>query len=268
MADIWLTHDPEDARGGAVAFIAAEMERAGAAVKLDPRHLRPGPQPLWRQVSGYVINPRRVGAWCFYITEETLAAGETAAEIAGAARLARQLRKERLPVAIICPGSLPPELISPELRSLGLVQMTSQYWVEQLRAAVEERRPEIPPPGLPPYALTLHDWGRGHGRGQALEIRSKLGTWSPFVAGVPAAERDEVSPRVLAGPRGRVPTAEPPVEVEERLSADGDWWMLQVTSPVERGSSYFLLHSQMPGKILFGAAGGTPQFVVRLRPVR
>jgi hypothetical protein len=265
MAEIWLTHDVEDNLGYAVDFAVTELERAGVVLRIDGRNLRT--DPLWQRAGASLLNPRKISAWCVYLSEATLSRADSLGQIVEAAAKVAEQRPGDLAIALVRPGSPGGRPIPPALASLPSIRMSEQYWAERLRAAVEKRRPEIPPPGIHPYALTLHQWGAEERQQQALEIRPIAGSWGPFVAGVPLREKDLVRPRLVHGPRGPVPADRPYQADDGTPSDDGQWWLLKGAAPADRLNSYYLRHDRMPETILFGVDGGHATYAVRLRPV-
>ncbi|MDP2872600.1 MAG: hypothetical protein Q8P31_08700 [Bacillota bacterium] len=267
MADVWLSYDKEDNRSGSVTFIAAELERAGLSPRLDARDLR-GPESLWSQAGAYLSNVRSVSAWCLYLTEQSISDSRVAGQLVTTLFQAARRRPRDLVTASLFPGSFDPALIPSGLRTRATVLLAEQYWAERLRAAVEGRQPEIPPPGLAPYALAIHQWGRDRASQQAIEIRPRAGSWGPFVAAIPAAETDQVQPQLRYGPRGQaavgVAAVDPGAAGGEQ---NGEWYEMRAAAPADRYNSYFLHHAHAPSVLRFGAEGGYTQYTVRLRPV-
>lgn len=266
MADVLLTYALHDDQGGVVSFAIAELDRAGLAVRPDRRDPR-SPEGLWSQLGAQLDNPRKVSAWCLYLTDDSLADRRFTGELASALAEAGRRRPRDLPTAILLPASVSSE-VPPGLRARVAVNLAEQYWAQRLRAAAEGRQPEIPPPGVPPYVLTIHQWGCGDERRQALEIRPRAGAWSPFAVSIPAVEYGAAQPRLCYGPRGAARVSEDVSGAEAAGGVAGGWWTARSAPPADRFNSYFLRHTCLPGMVKFGVDGGYVQYTVRLRPVR
>ncbi len=96
----------------------------------------------------------------------------------------------------------------------------------------------------------------------AIEVRPRAGTWSPFFAAVPVAEKDLVALVLAHGPRGTVPSGSNLQMCGKGVTNDGEWWASFAQNEGTPTQSYFLLCKNLPSKLVFGVNQGFPQYRV------
>src|SRR4051812_18905000 len=93
-----------------------------------------------------------------------------------------------------------------------------------------------------PYAVSVHAGERG----PVIEVRPRAGTWAPFLAAVPIAERDVVRPHIGHGPPGRHSGPSVITGPRECESDDRKWWIVTAIDAATPTHSYFIYCSQLP----------------------
>lgn len=252
MASIWLTYAWVDNKEGDVDFVAQELEAAGMTVRLDRWELHAGGR-LWEQIGSKISNPQVTDAWVLYATPNSLQSPACREELEYALNRALAKRGESFPVIALFPETVDEMLIPPAIRVRLFVSLEDDNWKERIKAASERRAPEIGRPTIAPYALTVHEPQTAGGR-YKIEVRPRAGTWVPFVAAVPLAEKDELDPSIHHGPKGgaviaSVMSVPLPGEFE---SSDGQWWVMRANNQATPTMSYYIQCNKLPSEVLFG----------------
>ncbi len=94
-----------------------------------------------------------------------------------------------------------------------------------------------------------------------IEVRPRAGSWSPFIAAIPASEKEQVRPSIYHGAAGRVPTGGVLFGTGDGTSPDGQWAFKFAQNEATPTMSYYIFCSKMPSKLRFGA-DRNPQYVV------
>lgn len=252
MATAWLTYAWADNKDSDVDFIAQELMNAGLQVKLDRWNLTAG-QRLWEQIARFISDPKEGDAWMIYATQNSLGSEKCKEEIGYALGRALETRGGAFPFVGVFPGRIDRELIPPAISTRLYVSTTDVDWKERIVAAAEGRSANITKPTLAAFSLTTHTMPYG----EAIEIRPRAGTWSPFYVGVPLSEKERVVPFIMYGPRGRVPEISNFLTgIGENESMDHQHWLMHAPNEATPTQSYFLISRERPSEIIFGELGG------------
>ena len=199
MPTIWLTCLWDDNKDGDVDFVAQELIRAGVTVKLhrwNPRAKR----SLWDQIKEFISDPEMADAWAVFATRTGLGSELCQRQLAGAFRHVVSVRGDAFPVIALFPSPVVPDLIPGDISMRLNVTLTDPDWKERLGLAASMEVQEVMP-----YALHVHEGVGPVGYRYAIEVRPRAGTWAPFIAAIPIAERTKVIPDLRLGPEGQVP---------------------------------------------------------------
>lgn len=260
---VWITYAWDDNKDGDVDFTAQEMIRAGLDVKLDRWNLTAGKR-LWEQIETFIQDSAKSDGWLLYATQASLGNEKCKEEFAYALDRALEQRGSDFPIIALFPASVDNELIPAGIKTRLFVSITDPDWKERIVAAIEGRQPAITKPQIEPYALTIHDLGKQHGEhSYAIEVRPRAGTWSPFIAGIPVDEKEDVSPHLLHGTSKRIPSGGMLVNCGEGTSNDGRLWVTFAGNEATPTQSYYLFCKKLPSFLIFGVNGGQPQYHVK-----
>jgi hypothetical protein len=206
MATVWITYSWDDNKEADVDFIAQELERIGLNVKLDRWNIGAG-RRLWEQIEKFITSPNESDAWILYATQNSLGSEACKEEYSIALDRALRNRGGTFPIIGLFPSTIDYELIPAGLRTRLYVSITDPDWKERIKAAAEGRSPSIVSPMVQPYTINIHNVPGRIKPQFVIEVRPRAGTWSPFVAAIPISEIEKVKPRILQGPKGRIPQA-------------------------------------------------------------
>ena len=137
-------------------------------------------------------------------------------------------------------------------------------WKERIKAAAEGRTPNIARPLVNPYYLQIYGGAVTSGGQYVIEVRPRAGTWSPFVAAIPAAEAELVKIVISHGPAGRIPNNIILFNTASGITSDGQWAFETAQNEATPTQSYFIYCEKLPSRLLFGVDGGSPQYIVEL----
>lgn len=263
MAIIWLTYAWDDNKEGDVDFLAQEIKRFGVDVKLDRWNLGAGKR-LWEQIEKFINDDGECDAWVLYATQHSLGSEPCREEFAYALDRALNARGRDFPVIGLFPSPVDRSLIPAGIRTRLYISTTDPDWKERLKAAAEGRSPRITPAELEPYGIQIHAYEQDGKNRLAIEVRPRAGTWSPFLAAIPAHEREAVNPSILHGPRGHIPMGGVLWNSGTEITADGQWFLMVAGNEATPTQSYFVHCDRKPSKLLFGVNGGQPQYMVDL----
>ena len=124
-------------------------------------------------------------------------------------------------------------------------------------ASVEHRKPDASSAQIEPYDLTAHESLKG---AVVIEVRPRAGTWSPFVAAIPASEKKLLDPSIMHGPAKTIPVAGVLASNRSDLSQDSKWWLMSAANKATPTQSYYLFCKRLPSVIVFGVNGAKPQY--------
>lgn len=250
MAAIWITYSWEDNKNRDVDFLAQELQAAGLVVKLDRWMLGAGKR-LWEQIEKYIQDPKESDAWLIYATQNSLGSEPCREEFAYALDRALRSRTEAFPVVALFSGSVDSQLLPAALRTRLCVSATDPDWKERIKAAAERRGPKVGSPVVQPFHLARHVAPDGR---QVIEVRPRAGTWAPFIAAIPVAEKDAVQLSLLHGPAGRVPLAG--VLFNSGQETQADVQLVFASNEATPTMSYYIFCKSLPSRLLFGVDRG------------
>jgi hypothetical protein len=261
MATIWITYAWEDNKDSDVDFIAQELIRIGLAVKLDRWNIGAGKR-LWEQIENFISSPKESDAWILYATQNSLGSEACKEEYSYALDRALHSRGATFPIIGLFPSTVDNNLIPIGLRTRLFVSITDPDWKERIKAAAEGNAPSIVSPMVQPYTIDVHKKYEQSGLRLIIEVRPRAGTWSPFFAAIPIAEKDRVNPSILHGARGRVPQGGALFGTGKGTSDDGAWHFLFAQNEATPTQSYFIFCNELPSRLAFGVMNGQPQYMV------
>jgi hypothetical protein len=257
MATLWITYAWTDNQSGDVDFIAQELDAAGLTVKLDRWNLKAGAR-LWDQIAEFIQSPAQCDAWLLVATQASLGSEPCREEYAYALDRALKARGATFPVIALFPSSVDQALIPAGIRTRLYVSLGDSDWMERVVAAAENRAQDLHRPRVAPFDLTVHRQP-SPSAGRVIEVRPRAGSWSPFVAAIPLAEKDQVNLCILHGPPGQPPSGGALFNTGE--GTFGKWAFCFAQNEATPTMSYYLFCAQLPSKVCFGADGG-PQYTV------
>lgn len=257
MATIWITYAWADNKLGDIDFIAQELEAAGLKIKLDRWNIKAGAR-LWDQIEEFIQSPAQCDAWLLVATQESLGSEPCREEYAYALDRALNSRGAAFPVIALFPATVDQSLIPAGIRTRLYVSLRDTDWKERIVAAAEKRDININRPTVPPYYFVVHG-GTAGSTGFVIEVRPRAGTWSPFVAAIPVAEKAKGTLRIMHGPPSRVPTAGALFGAGK--GTNGDWAFCFAQNEATPTMSYYIFCSELPSKLLFGADGGVQYMI-------
>ncbi len=257
MSSVWITYAWDDNKDRDVDFCAQELVKAGLDVKLDRWNLGAGKR-LWEQIEHFIQDPSLSDGWVLYATQISLGNEKCKEEFAYALDRALDKRGGDFPIIALFPASVDKELIPAGIKTRLFVSITDPDWKERIVAAVQRRSPSITKTLAEPYALAIHQSGEQ----LAIEVRPRGGTWSPFIAGIPIAEKDTVSPHLGFGAAKRIPGAFMLMSCGEGTSNDGKLWIMTAGNEATPTQSYYIFCKKLPSLLIFGVNGSPPQYQV------
>ncbi len=129
-----------------------------------------------------------------------------------------------------------------------------------IKAAAEHRNPNVQRPNLQPFSVRVHV---AENREQkTIEVRPRVGTWSPFFAAVPIEDKERLNFYFLRGGAGHPPCAGGLFGTGEGPSEDGVWWLRFAQDEATPTQSYFIFCRELPAELAFGVHNGSPQYCV------
>jgi len=257
MATIWITYAWADNQSGDIDFIAQELTAAGLTVKLDRWNIKAGNR-LWEQIADFIQSPSHCDAWLLIATQTSLGSEPCREEYAYALDRALNTRGSSFPVIALFPASVDQSLIPAAIRTRLYVSLTDPEWKERIVAAAENRDVNIRRTSVAPYHLVVHQRPNPPSRG-VIEVRPRAGSWTPFIAAIPLADKDRVKLGIMHGPAGRIPMMG--ALVGTGAGTNGDWYFHFAQNEATPTMSYYIFCAEDPSKLLFGADGGS-QYVV------
>lgn len=250
MATIWITYSWEDNKSRDIDFLAQELQAAGLVVKLDRWTLGAG-RRLWEQIETYIQDPKESDAWLIFATQNSLGSEACREEFAYALDRALRSRTETFPVIALFSGSVDSLMLPAALRTRLCVSATDPDWKERIKAAAERRGPQVAGVVVEPFHLARHTAPDGR---HVIEVRPRAGTWAPFIAAIPAAEKSAVQPSLLHGPAGRVPMGGALFNAGEETQAQ--WHLAFASNEATPTMSYFIFCKALPSQLHFGVDRG------------
>lgn len=263
MATIWITYSWEDNKEADVDFVAQELERIGLKVKLDRWNIGAGKR-LWEQIENFISNPSESDVWIFYATQNSLGSEACKEEYSIALDRALHSRGVAFPIIGLFPSSVDTELIPAGLRTRLYVSITDTDWKERIKAAAEGRNPVVTKNQLNAYFIHVYSPG-AEGMSHTIEVRPRAGSWSPFFAAIPIAEKDSVNPSIMHGPKNRPIASGMLFSTGYGPNNDGQVWRMFAQNEATPTQSYYINCQKLPSKLYFGVYGGSLMYVVEFK---
>lgn len=270
MNTLWLTYSWKDNSANDVDFIAQEIESTGVIVRLDRWDLNAGKR-LWEQIGDKISDPSCCQSWAIFATQESLLSEPCKEELYYALDRAITSRGENFPIIGIFNSPVEHSLIPPSIRTRLYVSLTDPDWKERVRAAalgeiVSISRPEITSFEVKIHHIDSESYSERAGlNGKiAIEVRPRAGVWCPFFAGIPASEKDQVSPELRRGPRGQVPSGCVLHGGNPQMSKCGSYWGMTAMDEATPTQSFYLICKKLPSRFKFGVNGGPVQYEISL----
>jgi hypothetical protein len=113
---------------------------------------------------------------------------------------------------------------------------------------------------IEPYQVRIRQ--NAAGRAFVVEMCPRAGTWSPFYAAVPLAEKEKLNASIMQGPANRMPGMGLSSNAGEGTTDDGQWWVMYAQDEATPTQSYYLFVDRLPSRIAFGVHNGQPQYLV------
>ena len=258
MAKAWLTYAWDDNKSGDVDFVAQELQHAGLTIKLDRWNIGAGKR-LWEQIANFIVSSSESDAWILVATQASLSSEPCKEEFAYALDRALKTRGERYPIIALFTGPVDQALIPPGIKSRLFVSITDTDWKERIVSAAEGRAPNIAQRPIEPYYLKVHPTSEG-GFTNVIEVRPRAGTWAPFLAAIPSAERQSVNHQIAFGPANRPTMTTVLFNHIEAMSGDGQWWIRSASNEATPTSSYYVWCRRLPSKLIFGVDSSDHQY--------
>lgn len=262
MEKVWITYAWEDNKNNEVDFIAQELEKNDIQVKLDKWDISAG-RPLWEQIENFIQSPQETNAWLMYATQNSLSSQACKEEYLYALDRALHTRGADFPIIAIFPSTIDQDLIPAGIRVRLYVSTSDREWIERITTAIKGHNPNITKPTIAPYIVKVYENPTPE-RNFAIELRPRGGSWSPFIAVIPIAEKEDVKPSILPGPANTPPKAGMLSFPSKGPSEDGLWWTLSANNEATPTQSYYLFCDTPPSRVIFGQANSSPQYEIRI----
>jgi hypothetical protein len=255
MPAAWVTYSWRDNENQDVDYVAQELEKCGITIKLDRWSLSPGKR-LWEQIERFIQDPTQCDAWVLYATANSLGSEACKEEFAYALDRALQSRGTAFPIIALFPSKIGEDLIPAGIRTRLHVSIRDADWKERTKAGVEGRSPEIAHRIVGEFDAKLHFKNYPTGRQYIVEVRPRAGTWCPFLAKVPLAERESVRPSISVGAPGVAQEVAILFGPAEGSHSDdkGDWWYVLAQNEVSPTQSGYVHLRAIPSKLSVGSA--------------
>lgn len=150
---LWITYAWADNKEGDFDHLINELRAAGIDTQFDRIALIPG-QRLWDQIANK-ITTGDIGGWAYLVTPNSLASEPCKEELSYALDRALSVKGGVFPIVGLMHNILAADL-PPPLKVRLSVPVGTPGWIEQIKAALEQRAPVIEPPGTNPFKVTVH----------------------------------------------------------------------------------------------------------------
>ncbi len=246
----------DDNKNQDIDYIAQELSFVGIDVKLDRWNISAGGR-LWDQIQDFITSNEQCDGWLLVATENSLASEPCREEFAYALDRALSTRGDVFPVIALFPRRVDDQLIPPAIKVRLYLSLTDSDWKERVKAALEQRYPQVDRPRVAPYEVTVHN---GHPSGRVIvELRPRAGRWVPVVAAVPIGEKDQTKPWLFVEPSGMPTGTGMAPGSSESPSPDVKWWVVASNQQATPTESLYVWFDRLPTQLLFGAGAG-PQY--------
>lgn len=172
MPALWITYAWADNAEGDFDYLVQKLATAGVQASYDRVALIPG-QHLWAQLGARICSDDLAG-WAYLITPSSLASKPCQEELAYALQRAIESKDQAFPLIGLLHNVSIRE-VPPALRVRLCVNLLNPDWIEEIRAAVEQRPPARQAPIQGDLIVRQHDAYLGNARMKALEVRPRFG---------------------------------------------------------------------------------------------
>ena len=262
MAKIWITYAWADSQQGDVDFIAQELQRAGAEIKLDRWNISAGNR-LWSQIEDFICSEEQSDAWLLVATSNSLSSEQCKEEFAYALDRALDSRGSNFPVIGLFLGPVDQSLIPAGIKTRLYVSVTDPDWKERILASAEGRAHQVQQHSVQPFHIHIHE-NQSDNKPFAIEVRPRAGVWAPFIAAVPMSEKEAIGPSLMIGPRDVPTNTGILVNCREGTSRDGKMWVMISGNQATPTESYYIWCKSIPSTLVFGVNGRAPRYKVNL----
>ncbi|MDP2605924.1 MAG: toll/interleukin-1 receptor domain-containing protein [Deltaproteobacteria bacterium] len=173
MKPLWITYAWTDNEEGNFDHFVAEIEKAGIPTKYDRVALVPG-RRLWDEIDKNIRSDDLSG-WACLVTPNSLASEPCREELAYALNQALKVKGGTFPILGLLGPGVDIKGLPQALSTRLCVDLRSPNWLEQVRAAVEQRPPQATPTESAPYIVQFHQGFLNDPALQAIEVRPRLG---------------------------------------------------------------------------------------------
>src|SRR5439155_15151277 len=142
-------------------------------------------------IAEFIQSPAQCDAWLLIATQASLGSEACREEYAYALDRALNSRGTTFPVIALFPATVDQSLIPAGIRTRLYVSLKDLDWKERIIAAAENRDANLHRPTVAPYHLIVHQQPTPS-TGSVIEVRPRAGSWSPFLAAIPLAEKNRV----------------------------------------------------------------------------
>ncbi len=172
MPSLWITYAWADNVEGDFDYLVQRLSAAGVRATYDRVALIPG-QHLWTQLGARICSDALAG-WAYLITPASLNSRPCQEELAYALQRAMDSKDETFPlIGLLHNVSI--RDVPPTLRVRLCVNLANPDWIEEIRAAVEQRPPARQTTTQGDLIVRLHDAYLGNPGQKAIEVRPRFG---------------------------------------------------------------------------------------------
>ena len=148
---LWITYAWVDNDDGDFDYLVKQLENASISARYDRVSLIPG-RRLWDQIAGQIAKSD-LGGWAYLLSPKSVSSEPCKEELAYALDRALHTRGSDFPLIGLL-HQIPIAVVPAALRTRICVSLSSTDWIEQIRAALENR----------PVARTIPDTQKIKGR--------------------------------------------------------------------------------------------------------
>jgi len=172
MPALWITYAWTDNADGDFDYLVQQLAAAGIEASFDRLALIPG-QHLWAQLGARICSDALAG-WAYLLTPASLASRPCHEELAYALQRAIESKEVTFPlIGLLHKISI--QDVPPALRVRLCVNLASPDWIEEIRAAVEQRPPTRQTPPQGDLIFRQYDTYLGQAGMKAFEVRPRFG---------------------------------------------------------------------------------------------
>lgn len=190
MAPLWITYAWADNAEGNFDYLVQKLDSAGVKASYDRVSLIPG-QHLWTQLGNRICSDSLSG-WAYLLTPSSLASNACQEELAYALHRAIETKEQTFPlIGLLHNVSI--RDVPPALRVRLCVNLASPDWIEEIRAATEQRPPARDILNQSELIVKQHEAYLGNSESKAIEIRPRFGELRYWRFAFPTAGPQPVS---------------------------------------------------------------------------